>query len=103
MPMELLVVLAVVGLAIVVGWIALHRSTEHAVRGQAHRPGPLAAFGAILDESIAMYRLRELLGRPTTTRADRAVARLQREEARADQATAFSEDYAARLAAAAGR
>ncbi len=49
MPIELLIGLAIVGAAIVVGWIALRRSTAHAVRGQAHRRGPLAAFGALLD------------------------------------------------------
>ena len=53
MPSELLIVLAIVGAAVVIGWIALHRSTAHAIRGQAHRRGPLAAFGTLLDESIA--------------------------------------------------
>src|SRR5215203_2929816 len=102
MPAELLVVLAVVVLTVIVGWIALRRATTHAVRGQAHPRGPMAAFGAMLDESVALYGIRRAFGRSTRTRADRAVARLQA-ETEAEDGTALDDAYAARLAAAAGR
>jgi hypothetical protein len=78
--------------------VALHRS---ATTGQAHRRGPLARFGAILDASVGMLMLRRALGRSTMTRADRAAARLQA-ETEAVEEQAIADAYAARLAAAAG-
>jgi hypothetical protein len=104
MPTELLIILAGVVLAVVVGWIALHRSVPSAPAptGQAHRRGPLAAFGAVIDASVGMLMLRRALGRSTATRAERAAARF-RAQADAEEAAAVADAYAARLAAAAGR
>ena len=104
MPTELLIILAGVALAVAVGWIALHRSVPAAPppTGQAHRRGPLAAFGAVIDASVGMLMLRRALGRSTATRAERAAARF-RAQADAEEAAAVADAYAIRLAAAAGR
>lgn len=104
MPTELLIILAGVALAVVVGWIALHRSVPSAPTpsGQAHRRGPLAAFGAVIDASVGMLMLRQALGRSSATRAERAAARF-RAQADAEEAAAVADAYAIRLAAAAGR
>lgn len=75
--MELLIIaLGVVGLALV-GALALRRAASTA---QAHRRGPLARFGTLLDDSVGMFMLRQALGRPTSSRADQAARRARRAE-----------------------
>lgn len=94
--MELLVIaLGVVGVGLV-GALALRRAAS---TGQAHRRGPLARFGALLDDSVGMFMLRQALGRPTSSRADQAARRARR----AEEIEAAVMAEAARRAAAMGR
>ncbi|MEX1173002.1 MAG: hypothetical protein WEG56_10365 [Chloroflexota bacterium] len=76
MPTELIVLAVIAITVIVVGVIALGRVGR---ADEAHPRGPLAALGAMLDASIAMYLIRRLTGGSTVTRAERAAARLREE------------------------
>lgn len=94
--MELLIIaLGVVGVGLV-GALALRRAAS---TDQAHRRGPLARFGALLDDSVGMFMLRQALGRPTSSRADQAARRARR----AEEIEAAVMAEAARRAAALGR
>ena len=86
-PVLLLIALAAVGTA-----LAAYRRTDARVdeRGpgeratHAHRPSPLAAFVDLVDASIGMHLVREALGRPTSTRAERRAERARQALAAAD-------------------
>ena len=94
--MELIAFAVLAGLAVGIGAVALRRAGS---ADQAHRRGPMAAFGHILDRSVGMYTFRQALGRSTLTGADRAAARVRAEA----EAQAAADTAAARRAAALGR
>ncbi|HUP54108.1 MAG TPA: hypothetical protein VM408_01270, partial [Methylomirabilota bacterium] len=79
MPTDLPVLALIAVAATAVAVAVLRRTVEHEGGGrtasQAHRPGLLAAAGDLVDASIGMYMLRRLLGRSTTTRAERRAER----------------------------
>ncbi|MGK2849554.1 MAG: hypothetical protein ACSLFN_01370, partial [Candidatus Limnocylindrales bacterium] len=94
--MELLIIaLGVAGVGLV-GALALRRAAS---TDQAHRRGPLARFGALLDDSVGMFMLRQALRRPTSSRADQAARRVRR----AEEIEIAVMAEAARRAAALGR
>lgn len=72
-------VLALIAVVATVVAASVFRRTENGGEGprrpHAHRRGPLATAVDIVDASVGMLMLRQLLGRPTTTRADRRAER----------------------------
>jgi hypothetical protein len=76
---DLLVLALIVAAAVVVAVLIRQRTGERGVAGrsraQAHRPSPLWLLVDVVDGSRAAYVLRERLGRPTVTLAERRAER----------------------------
>ena len=88
---ELLVFALIAVVAVVVAVTVYRRAGERdapAVRRapQAHRPSPLGTLVDLIDGSIALYVIRERLGRSTVTRAERRAERARAEALAAEEA-----------------
>ena len=90
MPTDLPVLVLIAVAATAVAVAVLRRTAARDAEGEqrashAHRPGMLAGLSDIVDASIGMLMVRRMLGRPTTTRAERRAERARIALAAADE------------------